>query len=139
MNKKKYRPTVSLFDPGDEPHGLSIDLKQYSIELLKIDRLPSFRAILAHKIEIIVRGYGGAQKAAEALSCCRQRLSAWQAWRDTPARHNLILIDNVYALALELMAAAKAKIVQRKQAKALKLVDIIGPVADSAPSQYASN
>jgi hypothetical protein len=100
---------------GDLPHGENIDLNEYPVELLKFKKCRSFRADLRHKLEIIIRAYGGyghrgVHRAARRLQCTRQSVMNWLRW-DTSPRTRFLLerIDNAYAEAIEELVKTRLK------------------------------
>jgi hypothetical protein len=108
-------PELAPWAPGDLPHGESIDLNEYPVELLKMKVCRSFRADLRHKLTLIIRargGYGnkGVTGAAERLGVRRQTVYQWLKWLTAPkTRLHLERIDNAYQEAVEQLVAEKLK------------------------------
>lgn len=101
--------------PGDMPHGESTDLNEFPNEVLKLKICRSFRADLLHKLNLIVRsfggtGNGGVQRTAQRLRVGRHSLQRWRRWEGSP-RTRLVFerIDNAYLEAIEKLATLACK------------------------------
>lgn len=112
--KLPNRPLTPWAD-GDEPHGHTLDLNEYPVELLKLKKCRSFRADLRHKLTLIIRarggyGWGGLESTAKALGVSRWSILRWLRWDTCPRAVQLFSkIDNLYADSLEKLVAEKIK------------------------------
>lgn len=91
-------------------HGESLDLNEYPSVLRGIKKCRSFRADLTHKLEIILRAYGGRTNEGLWRTCLRlgtsrHSLRRWLKWERMPqGRLMYSRIDNVYEDSLEILA-----------------------------------
>jgi len=94
--------------PENIPYCEWVDCDQVPIEVLKMRRMPSFRAVLLHKLNVIIMAWGSKRAASRELECGRNTINRWQTslvyW---PKKETMDRIDDTYFLALEKMAMDK--------------------------------
>lgn len=101
---------------GDAPHGESIDLNEYPVELLRLKKCRSFRADLLHKLTIILRAHGGygmghgVARASKILEVSPFTFLRWLKWEFAPrSRVSWERVDNLYEESIARLVADKLK------------------------------
>ena len=100
-------PLKRWAEPADVPYAETVDFDEVSIDELKLKRARSFRADLYHKLNILIRAFGGICAASRECHCHRTQFSRWLNGHDFPRWNYLHVIDNRYALALEILIEKK--------------------------------
>ncbi len=124
----KSQPEAELFrkwDPGDEPYEVSLKIEECPIRILKARRLPSFRAMLHHKLKVIALAYGSLTRAATKLKVSQKSMADYMKHGEFRAnrRPPHDKIDREYAIALEVIGTrtlADSRSTRRKLTKKQK-------------------
>lgn len=102
------------------PHSLTTDLNEYPKQLLRLKQCRSFRADLLHKLQLIIRSFGGwgnrgIWRTASRLGVSRFTIRRWLRWESFPGSIGLVeRIDDTYTEAIERLAAAASRRKQRR-------------------------
>jgi hypothetical protein len=107
----KYNSTLedvnaTKYEPDQVPYSEGLVFKHATIEFLFCHKLPSFRAVMVHKMNVIKRAYGGTiSAAAYQMVVPRRKFTGWIQCEFLPKNWSeLQKIDSHYETALELLA-----------------------------------
>ena len=102
------------------------EFSEVSVKELDMLRARSFRADLLHKLNIIRLAFKSWPKSARELYVSRMTIWKWISGRTSPGHNQIIMIDNTYQLAIEMLCQAK-----RHRSRAEKKV-----VAEITPDKF---